>query len=133
MLTELVYLHREGDEETISRMLSLFEKVDHKQLIEFYENTYSRGIIASHGQALNLLAMRIAFLRLFESSPILFEDNCIIKLTKPPIKLKKLPDGSKTPPLFKTDLEYLSRMLYELKKYGEIRSESVRMWWMNRY
>jgi hypothetical protein len=94
-----------------------------------------RRLVAAHGQALYLLAMRIAFLRLFESSPVKFEDNCIpcIKTGRFSIKKskEKLPKDKKEES--KTDQEMLSQMLKEIRQFGVIKSEDIRIWWNNRY
>jgi len=132
MITEILYLRRPGDKRIISKMLSDLEQLNYEELIDAYTNLSGRGLVAAHGQALYLIAMRIAFLRLFESSPIMFEDNCIIKLNTCSFSIKKRQE-SLIAPRIKSDQQMLSQMLKEIRKFGVIKSEDIRMWWNNRY
>ncbi|WP_417371465.1 hypothetical protein [Gelidibacter japonicus] len=132
MITKIAYIRRDGDKEIISKILSDLEKFNHQELLKVYGDLVYRGLVGAHGQALYLLAMRIAFLRLFESSPITMEDNCILKINTGRFSIKMRQE-----PLIKSkaksDQEMLSQMIDELRKNGEIKSEEVKRWWNSRY
>ena len=132
MITQIAYFRRDGDVETISRILSDLEKFNHQDVLKIYSDLVYRGLIAAHGQALYLLALRIAFLRLFETSPITMEDNCILRINVGRFSIQKRQEhllATKT----KSDQQMLSQMMKELKKHGDIQSEEVKRWWNNRY
>lgn len=132
MITEIAYFRRVGDEETISKILTDLEKFNHQDILKIYSDLVYRGLKPAHGQTLYLLALRIAFLRLFESSPITMEDNCILKINTGRFSIKMRQE-----PLIKSkaksDQEMLSQMIDELRKNGEIKSEEVKRWWNSRY
>lgn len=132
MITKIAYIRRDGDKVIISKILSDLEKFNHQELLKVYGDLAYRGLVGAHGQALYLLAMRIAFLRLFESSPITMEDNCILKINTGRFSIKMRQE-----PLIKSkaksDQEMLSQMIDELRKNREIKSEEVKRWWNNRY
>jgi len=132
MITEILYLRRPGDKEIISKMFLDLEKLNHEELIDAYTNLAERGLVAAHGQTLYLLAMRIAFLRLFESSPVKFEDNCILSIKTSSFSIKKR-QAILIETKAKTDQEMLSQMLKEIRKFGVIKSEDIKLWWNNRY
>lgn len=132
MITEIVYLRREGDKEIISKMVSDLERLNHDELIDVYTNLAGRGLVAAHGQALYILALRICFLRLFESSPVSFEDNCLLSIKTGSFSIK-MRQESLIKSKGKTNQQMLSQMLKEMKKHGEIKSEEIRRWWNSRY
>lgn len=133
MLTEVEYNYKEGDDWLITQFLQSLEKLTAEELVDRYQIICSVGLSHDHQYQLFVLSLRIAILRLFESSPITIEDNCILKIKTPPFSLKKLSAGLAEPASYEKDSEYLSMMMRELRQYGEIRSEDVWKWWMNRY
>lgn len=89
MRTRAVYIPRKGDEEVISERLSNYEKLHHDGLIDIYLDVIHHGINPTHYHLLCLLALRIAFLRLFETSPVGFKDNHIITIQLPPFSIQR--------------------------------------------
>ena len=77
---EQFYLRRQGDSQQISEFLESFEKMSNSELIESYKSALKVGIVGVHSQGLRLLAMRKAFIKRFNKSPIEFTDNCIISI-----------------------------------------------------
>ncbi|SRX73355.1 hypothetical protein [Aequorivita antarctica] len=75
------YSRRQGDSQEISGFLESFEKMSNSELIESYKSALKLGIVGVHAQGLRLLAMRLAFIRRFNKSPIEFTDNCIIRIS----------------------------------------------------
>ena len=88
MITQAVYIRRQGDKEAISDYLAKLEKLTPDELIEQYTESSRKGLFGAHQQLLFFLAMRIAFLRLFETSPIRIKENYIVSLQMPPFSIR---------------------------------------------
>jgi len=79
-MTQL-YERKKGDSFEVSKHLIAIEKLSDAILIRQYNRMLRIGFRNFHFQKLYILALRIEFLRRFDKSPILFEENHIIKLT----------------------------------------------------
>ncbi|WP_420378779.1 hypothetical protein [Gilvibacter sp.] len=118
MLTHLYYEPLEGDEESIEKQLELLKKFPQEYLDKFITQWNTKGLDSTHKTATIMLAVHLEYIRRINKSPLYFECNSIIGI-KPLSEL--------------SEQERLSRMQYELKAFGEIRSDDLKVWWINRY
>jgi hypothetical protein len=78
-----VFITKIGDRATIIGLLEGNLKNSDMELIQQYNNSVKIGILGSHRQGQVLIALHHAFLKRFQKSPILFEENILISLTEP--------------------------------------------------
>lgn len=76
-----VYEPQKGDSEEISLHLKNINTYSDKILIRQYNRMVKLGLMDIHTQKLYVLSLRIAFLNRFNKSPIIFEDNVILRLS----------------------------------------------------
>lgn len=74
-----IYTSRTGDREIIINFIESFRKMEDAQLQEQSEQKKKLGILGVHQQALNLIAFNIVMKERFNDSPIIIEDNCLIR------------------------------------------------------
>ena len=70
-----------GDSDMLDNYLKEFSDMSDQILIRQYNRMVKLGFIEFYFQKIYLLALRIEFLKRFDNSPILLEENYIIKLT----------------------------------------------------
>ena len=74
-----IYIPRAGDREIIISYIEDFRKMEDAQLHEQTERKKKLGMVGAHQQALNLIAFNIVMKERFNDSPIIIEDNCLIR------------------------------------------------------
>jgi hypothetical protein len=74
-----MYLPREGDREIIISYIEDFRKMEDAQLHEQTEQKKKLGMFGAHQQTLNLIAFNIVMKERFNDSPLIIEDNCLIR------------------------------------------------------
>ncbi len=87
---EYLFIQRPGDREAIGNFIQEFEGLTKEQLVQLYNRQVEIGIVGVHAQAQKIVALNIMFNQVFGSSPIIIENNILIKLTS---KIELL-DGS---------------------------------------
>lgn len=78
---EQLYIPRKGDRERVQENLEYFKAKTNQELIDSYNDSVNVGIVGDHGQGLHLIAMRIEFLKRFDKSPVILQENIIISLS----------------------------------------------------
>ena len=76
-----IYIRREGDRDSIIKNYSHYSKLNNSELIQAYNKQVKCGIVGAHAQALDIIALRKAFLERFNKSPVTIEDEIIIGLS----------------------------------------------------
>ena len=74
-----IYISRIGDREIIRNYIESFRKMEDAQLQEQCVSKKKLGIVGVHQQALNLIAFNIVMKERFNDSPIIIENNCLIR------------------------------------------------------
>lgn len=74
-----IYLPRVGDREIILNYIEDYRKMEDAQLQALCESKKKLGIIGAHHQGLVLIAFNIVMKERFNDSPIIIEDNCLIR------------------------------------------------------
>ena len=77
-----IYISRIGDKEIILNYIEDYRKMEDAQLQEQCESKRKLGFVGAHQQALNLIAYNIVMKERFNDSPIIIEDNCLIRFKK---------------------------------------------------
>lgn len=78
----LVYERQIKDSKKIAEHLAGIREYSNEVLIQQYNRMFRLGLMDVHNQKLYVLALRIEFLKRFNKTPIIFEDNIILRLTK---------------------------------------------------
>jgi hypothetical protein len=78
---EYLFIQRIGDREAVGRIIDELNKYPKEKLIEAYNNQVRIGIVGAHAQAQRIVALNIIFNHVFKRSPIVIQDNVLIKLT----------------------------------------------------
>ena len=76
-----LYIQRKGDLEKVKENLEYFKLKTNQELIDSYNDSVKIGIVGAHAQGLHLLAMRAEFIKRFNRSPVILEDDIIISLS----------------------------------------------------
>jgi hypothetical protein len=74
-----IYIARIGDREIIMNYIEDYRKMEDAQLQKQCESKRKLGFVGSHQQALNLIAFNIVMKERFNDSPIIIENNCLIR------------------------------------------------------
>jgi hypothetical protein len=77
-----IYEPLQGDSEMISIYLTEIRLLSDELLIRQYNRMVRLGLSDYHTQKLYVLSLRIEFLTRFDKSPVLFEENLVIRLTE---------------------------------------------------
>jgi hypothetical protein len=78
---EYLFIQREGDKEAIACLLQEYRQLTKLGLVAQYNQAQKIGIVGSHAQAQRLVALHLAFKAVFENSPIIIEQQLIIRLS----------------------------------------------------
>ena len=78
---EYIFIQREGDKEAIACLLQEYRELSKLALVNEYNQAQKIGIVGSHAQAQRLMAIHLAFKAIFKTSPIIIEQQLIIRLS----------------------------------------------------
>ncbi|WP_396142192.1 hypothetical protein [Flavobacterium sp.] len=78
---EYLFIQRAGDKEKIACLLNEYRHLSKLDLVAQYNQAQKIGIVGAHAQAQRLVALHLAFTAVFETSPIIIENQNIIRLT----------------------------------------------------
>lgn len=78
---EYLFIQRAGDKEKIACLLNKYRHLSKLDLVAQYNQAQKTGIVGAHAQAQRLVALHLAFTAVFETSPIIIENQIIIRLT----------------------------------------------------
>lgn len=79
-----IYIPRPGDREIVQTYIESYQKLEDAELQESAANIRKSGFVGAHQQALNLIAFNIVMKIRFNDSPIVIEDNCLIRFKDNP-------------------------------------------------
>ena len=78
---EYLFIQRKGDKEAIACLHQEYLELSKLALVTEYNQAQKIGIVGSHAQAQRLVALHLAFKEVFNSSPIIIEQQLIIRLS----------------------------------------------------
>jgi hypothetical protein len=78
MLTEHLYLPRQGDRDLLLDFYNQFKRLSDEALLKECESAKKLGIVGSHAQGLRLIALYKVTKNRSIPSGICLEDNCLI-------------------------------------------------------
>jgi hypothetical protein len=78
---EYLFIQREGDKDAIACLLQEYRELSKQTLVTEYNRAQNIGILGSHAQAQRLVALHLAFKAIFKTSPIIIENQLIIRLS----------------------------------------------------
>lgn len=81
MIEGHIYIAKKGDREYVLERREYYRSLSKEELINSYNNSCSKGLFGSHGQALDLISKRMVFIERFGDSPIRLTDNVLIEFT----------------------------------------------------
>lgn len=78
---EYLFIPRDGDKETIACLLEEYRRLPKMNLVAQYNQAQKLGIVGFHAQEQRLVALHLTFKAVFNSSPIIIEQQLIIRLS----------------------------------------------------
>ncbi len=81
-----IHIARTGDEEIILEYIENLKKLDDAELLDRSEKNKKLGIVGVHRQGLYLIAFNIVMKERFNDSPLIVEDNGLIKFKETEVK-----------------------------------------------